>query len=464
MEVLKQLLGRLHPLIVHLPIGFIILGLLLHYYDRKKRQFTKVIALSYLWAGISAVAACISGYLQYLAEGYSFDSVKLHLWTGIATALFSFVMWLRIEENKRISALLKVPLLYLSLAFFVLVSFTGHLGGTITHGEDYLVEPLPNSLKSALGYTVIEEKDILLTEENWETALFYSDVVEPLLYNHCASCHNSKKAKGDLVVTSQESLLIGGENGPVVHSQNPEKSELLLRMLLPKTDDKHMPPDGKRQPSKEDIAILQKWIEKGLPYDQTIGELELPKDLFDTYLHRKIVTDYPEALVDPAPHDSIQKVREIGLHVELISKNTNYLKVSALNQPDFSDNDFAILLSIAPQIAILDLGGTQISDAIWKRLKTLPNLTLLKVDHTALTGDTIQEIQDLKQLRSINLSYTSFPVDNLEKLENLSALRKVYLFHPGIDRTGTDSLLDGALVVEYGNYELPEIASDSITY
>ncbi|MGB3145925.1 MAG: hypothetical protein WBB24_17640, partial [Maribacter sp.] len=78
MDILKQLLGRLHPLVVHLPVGFIILGLLLQAYDRKQKQYTPIIALVYLWAGFSAILACITGYLQYLGEGYSFDSVKLH--------------------------------------------------------------------------------------------------------------------------------------------------------------------------------------------------------------------------------------------------------------------------------------------------------------------------------------------------------------------------------------------------
>jgi uncharacterized membrane protein len=68
MDVLKQLLGRLHPLIVHLPIGFIILGLLLQWHDRKKKQFNNVITLIYKWGGISAVFACITGYLQYVGE------------------------------------------------------------------------------------------------------------------------------------------------------------------------------------------------------------------------------------------------------------------------------------------------------------------------------------------------------------------------------------------------------------
>ncbi|MGB5556293.1 MAG: DUF2231 domain-containing protein, partial [Flavobacteriaceae bacterium] len=138
MDVLKQLLGRLHPLIVHLPIGFIVLGLLLQWHDRKNKQYNNIITLIYYWAGISAILACATGYLQYLGEGYSFDSIKFHLWSGITTAIFSFIMYFRLKSTTQIAWLNKLPVLGLSLLFFVLLSFTGHQGGTITHGEDYL--------------------------------------------------------------------------------------------------------------------------------------------------------------------------------------------------------------------------------------------------------------------------------------------------------------------------------------
>ena len=90
MEVLKQLLGRLHPIIVHLPIGFIIAALLLQWTDRKERSLVGVISQLFLWAAISAVFACITGYLQYLGEGYAFATVKSHLWFGITTAILHF--------------------------------------------------------------------------------------------------------------------------------------------------------------------------------------------------------------------------------------------------------------------------------------------------------------------------------------------------------------------------------------
>lgn len=184
----------------------------------------------------------ISGYLQYQSEGYSYDSVKWHLWSGIITAVFCFAMYLKLAPPKKAANfLVKAPISILSVVAFVLISFTGgHQGGNITHGEEYLVEPLPNSVKSMLGYEVIEEKELALTEENWEEALVYEEVIQPILSSKCVSCHNPKKDKGGLLLHSKEGILKGGgESGDVLASHS-EESELYARMVLPMEDDDHM--------------------------------------------------------------------------------------------------------------------------------------------------------------------------------------------------------------------------------
>ncbi|RRQ49590.1 hypothetical protein DZC72_03030 [Maribacter algicola] len=464
MDILKQLLGRLHPLIVHLPIGFIILGLLLQVYDRKRKQLGKVIATIYLWAGFAAVMACLTGYLQYQGEGFSYESVAWHLWSGVATALFCFIMWLRLGEIPLAKRLGNIPTAAFAGLIFILISFTGHQGGNITHGEDYLIEPLPNSLKAALGYEVFEEKEIVLSEEDWQNAILYTDVVQPILNNNCVSCHNPKKAKGDLLLNTREGIETSGENAPVVKANHPESSDLFKRMELPKEDDKHMPPDGKRQPTKEEVALIGVWIENGMSFDKTIGEMGLEKSLFASFFPKTKEFDYPDTTVEEAHRDSILKVKETGLHVEAISGITNYLKVSALNLPSFEDSNFEYLLPIKEQIAVLDLGGTQISDAIFNKLASLPNLTILKLDNTLITGDQIGLLASLPHLKSLNISHTSFEEEHLPKLGNFGQLKKVFLFNTVADKTGTLTLGEGKTILEYGNYTLPPVASDSIVY
>lgn len=465
MDVLKQLLGRLHPLIVHLPIGFIVLGLLLQWYDRKTKQYGKVIGIIYLWGGISAVLACITGYLQYLGEGYGFDTVKWHLWLGIATALFSFVMYARLRKWKPVDFLSKIPIAAFSILFFILISFTGHQGGNITHGEEYLVEPLPNSLKVALGYKIFEEKEIALNEQNWEEALLYQDVVAPILNNKCISCHNPKKIKGELLLDSEEGILSGGESGEVIVANKASDSEIFIRMNLPKENDDHMPPEGKTQPSKEEIVLIGAWLDAEHPFGGTIAESGLKKELFQSFFPKRVDNDYPNVDVAEASHDSIEAIKDKGIHIDKISKAVNFLKVSCLNKPSFSDTDFELLHPLQKQIAILDLGGTRVSDAIFEKLATLPHLTILDLDHTGITGKGIEKLTSKSNyLKSINLTATEFQDPYLQKLADFKKLKKIYVFNTNLDANGIKSLRDGQIIVDYGNYGLPAIASDSIVY
>ncbi|WP_425234499.1 c-type cytochrome domain-containing protein [Ulvibacterium sp.] len=464
MDVLKQLLGRLHPLVVHLPIGFIILGLLLQWYDRKRREYTKVISLVYLWGGISAALACITGYLQYIGEGYAFDTVKWHLWSGIATALFSFLMYAKLQEIQRIDFLGKVPVAVLAVLFFALISFTGHQGGNITHGEDYFVEPLPNHIKSALGFETFEEKPIVLNEENWQEALIYDDVVKPILNNNCISCHGKKKTKGELQLHTPEVLLKGGENGEIIITNDPENSELYARLVLPKDDEDHMPPKDKRQPSPEEIELIKAWLSIGNPFEGAIGELGMEKELFLSFFPKKHNADYPDIQIAAASQDTINHIKNNGLHVENISKASNFLEVSCINKPSFVDSDFEIIIPIKEQIAILDLGGTQITDAIFEKLTTLPNLTLLKLDATAITGKNMELLASLEHLKSINLTGSHLEEIHLRNLESFKNLEIAYVFGTQVEGEGVRTLKDGQITIDYGNYELPPLPSDSIIY
>ena len=91
--------------------------------------------------------------------------------------------------------------------------------------------------------------------------------VQPLLETKCVQCHNPEKVKGKLVMHTAEGLLKGGENGAAVMPGQPEKSEMLKRVMLSKSDDDFMPPksDGLLP---EEIATLKQWIAEGAKWPQ----------------------------------------------------------------------------------------------------------------------------------------------------------------------------------------------------
>jgi WD40 repeat protein len=88
-------------------------------------------------------------------------------------------------------------------------------------------------------------------------------VAMQLLKNRCFSCHNEEKAKGGLVMTSQEKLLKGGDDGAVVVAGEPEKSAIITSLV--EDADPHMPP--KKQLSPEQIATLTAWVKAGAVWD-----------------------------------------------------------------------------------------------------------------------------------------------------------------------------------------------------
>lgn len=463
MELLSELLGRLHPLVIHLPIGFLVLTALVYLKDRHKKEHSALLATLFLWTGIAASLACLSGYLLYRNEGYSFDTVKTHLWFGIATALFSFLMYGR-WKPRPLYRLREIPgpaMLALGLG---LMTITGHEGGNLTRGEGYLTEPLPRGVKKALGIPVLEELPISLTAETWKEADLYLDVVYPILNNKCVSCHGPTQAKGGLRLHQEAAILEGGENGPVIASNVPGESELLLRITAPMEDEGHMPPREKEPLAKEEIALLKAWIGAGHPFEGTIGEHGLDRALFEPFFPKNAADFYPIANLPPLPADSLEVSRRAGLHVELLSQDLPWLRVSALNKPDFTSSDTQLLGPLEAHIAELDLSGTRVNDSLYAYLGRLPNLTVLNLSHTALTDRGIEKLAGLAHLKRLNLTYTGVTTDLLPVLETFPALENVYVFGTALPSEGAKSLNNGALTIEYGGYRLPGIASDSIIY
>lgn len=93
-----------------------------------------------------------------------------------------------------------------------------------------------------------------------------------LLKAECASCHNPEKKKGGLVLTSRETLLKGGEEGPVVTPGKPDTS-LLLKSLASAADP-HMPP--KKQLAESQIKLLRDWVKAGVKWDAKAFDEDFP--------------------------------------------------------------------------------------------------------------------------------------------------------------------------------------------
>lgn len=92
---------------------------------------------------------------------------------------------------------------------------------------------------------------------------FFESRIRPVLIEHCYECHNSESAESGLNLDHRAALLAGGESGPVIDRQQPQKS-LLLQVVRHDIKGVEMPEGGgKLAPSI--IADLTQWVEMGAP-------------------------------------------------------------------------------------------------------------------------------------------------------------------------------------------------------
>lgn len=97
---------------------------------------------------------------------------------------------------------------------------------------------------------------------------FYRQQVYPILKESCFKCHGGEdKLKGEFRVTSRAGLLRGGEYGPGYDEADPKQS-IFLKMVHYESDEYEMPPKAKL--ADEKLAILDRWIAMGAPYDPAL--------------------------------------------------------------------------------------------------------------------------------------------------------------------------------------------------
>ena len=86
-----EFFGHFHPLLVHLPIGILLMALLLQWLSGKEQYkiSPQVVKILLVCGMFSALLSCITGYVLSLSGDYDENVVSLHMWMGIAVALAS---------------------------------------------------------------------------------------------------------------------------------------------------------------------------------------------------------------------------------------------------------------------------------------------------------------------------------------------------------------------------------------
>ena len=179
---------------------------------------------------ISAVLACIAGWILSNSGEYDALLVQKHQWTGISTAAIGLLVYFLKQYRK-----------FLAILLTVLIVITGHYGGTLTHGENYLFNSNENSNTSQGDTLKTESKKITQKISNGsdsltiETHNVYKEQIAPLLKLRCYNCHSAIKQKNGLRLDGEAYIKKGGKNGKILVARNPMKKRGIQEMCLPTT-------------------------------------------------------------------------------------------------------------------------------------------------------------------------------------------------------------------------------------
>jgi hypothetical protein len=333
---------------------------------------------------------------------------------------------------------------------------TGHAGGSLTHGSNFLNPPSPEFWFSSQPAV---KRQITLNNTIYEA-------VSVILEEKCYTCHGKSKKKGKLRLDTKEGLLQGGKSGGLIS----DEKLLLKRILLSPDDEDHMPPKEKKQLSEDEINFLIWWVENGADFDHSLVDLNLPDSLEGILSTEEIFTEnalIPSEGVEPAAEDVLAKLHNLGVVVTPVGAESDYLSVNFINvEKERVSAAAEAMTEIRKQVIFLNLDYQSLDQEAWDKIGLLINLRKLSARNSNLSDESISALQHLTELVTLNFVGTDLTVNGLLRIKNLNKLQSIYLYqtalnHQDFERTATAF---PGVRLDSGNYMVPTWASDTLVF
>ncbi|MDN3203500.1 FN3 associated domain-containing protein [Algoriphagus sediminis] len=404
-----QIIGRSHPLLLHFPIVLILFGVLFQWIpgidnNADLKNFGELsLLVGVNFAGLTVIAGLILAQ-----EDYSGNTFDLHQYSGfgvfILGALFYFFR--------------NLPKTYLKATSLVLaigITFTGHWGANLTHGEDFLLAPI---LQEEVPTLAINDAQV------------FEDVVMPILETKCVGCHKEGKIKGKLRLDHITGIQTGGKTGPFVVAGNLDESLMVQRINLPLEHDDHMPPKNKAQLTDEEKKILVNWVLAGAEFDKKLIEMEPESEFFKlASLNFDESDNYNFEEADPS---TVEELNNFFRKVEPLYPGSPALVVSYFGIAAFDPSSLNELDKIRTQVVQLNLNKMPLAGTDLSILQNFINLEELQASFTDLDSEQILSISQIPSLKDLSISGNKLSEKSLDYLSGMSDLRNLYLWETGL--------------------------------
>lgn len=403
-------LGHWHPVVLHFPIVLLCISIFLGLTGKNiPKSLLKI-------ATVTALITAILGFFLGKEASTKGDLLFWHQWLGGGVAIAS-VIWYWLDTSDLGS---KMYTKALQVVLIGLIGFTGHYGGMVTHGEDFLALP-------------VDKGDTELPED----PLIYQDVVASILDESCVKCHNSNKRKGELLMTNISQLIKGGESGPSIIQGNHEESELTQRLRLPDSNEEHMPPEGEKNLTDSEIRIIERWIALNASDTLRLSHLDNSEPLLALV----------EAMQQP---DKSQKWKQLPViadstiaayssdyvTIKRMANSVNALVVNMYKPPEYTSELITDLKPIAANIVQMDISGLPIGELELGLIANCKNLEWLEIDSTPITDVETDTLKVLSKLRTIKIYDTAIADKTLAAFKNIESLEQIYLWKTKVTEKG----------------------------
>jgi hypothetical protein len=419
-------IGRVHPLLLHIPIGLTVALLLFNSLKPKveEQSFDLILDFLLLILAFTSVLSAFAGLVLSFENGYEAETIKNHKYTGIGLSLLVYLIY---EFRERIFASKVFTNITLILTIIV-VSIVGHLGGNITHGEDFL-----------LG-----EKEAKTPETTFDKFVY------PILDQKCKSCHNDQKTKGHLNMSTIEKIKKGGKNGQLWVGNDTLNSHILKRAYLDLEDKKHMPPKGKPQLTAHELLILKKWIQEGAKYDQKLSDLKPSSFFYTSASNQEVKVEAKVYNFSAASESSINELSTPFCTIKPIANNSPAVKVNFYVSSKFDPKTLSSLSKIGEQIVSLNLSKMPVIDENFGEISKFQNLEYLNLNQTNITGKGIEKLKNCKNLEVLAVANTKIGFENLLKIMDMPSLKEVYLWETKFTKVQYEQLKKSKKRIELG--------------
>ncbi|HEY8278582.1 MAG TPA: DUF1549 domain-containing protein [Bdellovibrionota bacterium] len=304
---------KIHPLLTHLPFALALLLLTLahaRYLEEELRARVLKWAAFALFAVSLSLALTGAGLLLQQRDYYA--SPYWHLAAGVAFLLLTFFLFF--QKNLNPSRMLQIsPLLALiALGTGVFLAF----------GKSYLLSPTTYDPKSE-RFSLVPESQL---------ARFHSSV-RPILDRKCVRCHNPGNPRGELDLTSVDSIISHKGNLSFYTPGNSDKSAFYVAISDNILSERHMPRmAGLLSPTE--IETVESWIYEGgfklTQNQETDATATTAREGESSWAFRKFAKPaLPAGSAHPVDTFLLEKWKKLGAHQALpLSREALFRKLS----------------------------------------------------------------------------------------------------------------------------------------